>query len=460
MKEITLSNFRCFREAQTVRLAPLTLLVGENSTGKTSFMALIRALWDIAYKESVPDFKESPYDLGSFDEIVHYRGARGSRASEFSASFKALQLPPKGLQPRIGSVGSAAPCFEATFRKRGTVPFPAIIRIEEGKTWIEQCLEGEDLVRSFGTDRGSWTRQSESSHLGFEAGHVRFIRGFYIDFDPVFSVGEKRRQELRQELLPLRGASEPNDADLRQLRGLCSAAIQQYFRRAPAYASAPVRSIPHRTYDPASAETDSEGQYVPMYLANISDEKPAEWGRLKARLEQFGQKAGLFDEILIRRLGARGGEPFQLQVRKFSGRLKGPWRNLVDVGYGVSQALPVVTELMRKDHPPLFLLQQPEVHLHPSAQAALGTLFCEFAGWNRQLVVETHSDHLLDRVRMDIRDRTTTLSPEDVSILFFERNGLDVSIHSLRIDENGNVLDAPGTYRRFFLDETSRSIGI
>ena len=73
MDRITLKNFRCFRDEQTARLAPLTLLVGENSTGKTSFMAMIRALWDIAYGLRIPDFKEEPYDLGSFYEIAHHR---------------------------------------------------------------------------------------------------------------------------------------------------------------------------------------------------------------------------------------------------------------------------------------------------------------------------------------------------------------------------------------------------
>ena len=54
MDQITLKNFRCFREKQIARLAPLTLLVGENSTGKTSFMAMIRALWDVAYQNRIP----------------------------------------------------------------------------------------------------------------------------------------------------------------------------------------------------------------------------------------------------------------------------------------------------------------------------------------------------------------------------------------------------------------------
>ena len=130
------------------------------------------------------------------------------------------------------------------------------------------------------------------------------------------------------------------------------------------------------------------------------------------------------------------------------------------MGYGVSQALPLLTALLRADGPELFLLQQPEVHLHPRAQAALGSLFCDIAAPGRQLIVETHSDYLIDRVRMDLRDGKTSLKPEDVSILYFEPGDLSVKIHSIRHDAMGNVLDAPPSYGRFFMDEVSRSIGI
>ena len=140
---------------------------------------------------------------------------------------------------------------------------------------------------------------------------------------------------------------------------------------------------------------------------------------------------GLFDEISIESFGRTDdATPFQIQIRKFGGKLKGNRRNLIDVGYGVSQALPIVTELLRSDAPRMFLLQQPEVHLHLSAQAALGSLFCSIAGPERQLVVETHSDYIIDRVRMDVRDKKTELRPEDVSILYFERGESDVKIHS------------------------------
>ena len=198
-----------------------------------------------------------------------------------------------------------------------------------------------------------------------------------------------------------------------------------------------------------------------MYLANLSAEDEKHWQLLRTKLENFGEDAGLFDEITIRRLGKTGSEPFQVQVRKFQGRRKGPLRNLIDVGYGVSQVLPVVTELLRPDAPLMSLLQQPEVHLHPSAQAALGSLLCEIASQGRQqLVVETHSDHLLDRVRMEVRDGATGLKADDVSILFFERDGLEVNIHSLTIDEDGNIHGQPPSYRQFFMEETRRSLGL
>ena len=67
MDRITLQNYRCFgSEEQSARLAPLTLLVSPNSTGKASFLALIRALWGVMFPEVVPNFRENPFDLGLF----------------------------------------------------------------------------------------------------------------------------------------------------------------------------------------------------------------------------------------------------------------------------------------------------------------------------------------------------------------------------------------------------------
>ena len=458
--EITLRNYRCFREEQTARLAPLTLLVGENSTGKTSFLAIIRALWDVAYRNRVPDFKEEPYDLGSFDEIAHNRGGGGGRSDEFTAGFKAATTIPQE-EPLEASEDAAPRRFAATFRKKGTAPVPAFQRLsdKDGEVWLEIRQDQDQTWLSFGTPGGAWKREiPEISGRWLDVNDDRSMWTFASSLGLFFARAENR--DDRAEAVSLRGTGRPDTDEIERVAELVMRNWPLGYLESRPYASAPVRSKPRRTYDPARTTRDPEGDYVPMYLAGRYFQDKDAWTALKGRLEHFGRDAGLFDEVSIKPLGKRESEPFQVQVRKFAGRLKGPQRNLIDVGYGVSQALPVITELLRDDAPPMFLLQQPEVHLHPSAQAALGSLFCRVAGPKCQLVVETHSDHLLDRVRMDIRDGKSPLKPDDVSILYFERGALDVHIHSLRLDRMGNVLDTPDSYRRFFMEETTRSLGL
>ena len=448
MDQITLKNFRCFREEQTARLAPLTLLVGENSTGKTSFMAMIRALWDTVHGFRPPDFKEEPYDLGSFDDITHYRGGRPGRAETFEAGFKA-SLP--SAWHKTGKDLSHQ--LRVAFGKRGAVPAPVRTSVSREGVWVETRLEpGQPYTIRFQTRRGVWEYQApdEFGALAKSGENLMFIASYILPSPSFIS-----NQVSLLDITPQYGSPPVLEEDLTLVRQLTSA--YQFGILRP-FASAPVRSKPRRTYDPARPVPDPEGDYVPMFLADAFSQEGEARAYLKNQLEQFGKAAGLFDEISIQQLGKGGSGPFQIHVRKAGGRLKGPLRNLIDVGYGVSQALPVITELLRLDAPSMFLLQQPEVHLHPKAQAALGSLFCQVARPERQLIIETHSDHLMDRVRMDVRDGASILKPEDVSILFFERDDLDVRIHSLRIDKEGNILDAPLSYRRFFMEEVSRSL--
>jgi predicted ATPase len=102
-------------------------------------------------------------------------------------------------------------------------------------------------------------------------------------------------------------------------------------------------------------------------------------------------------------------------------------------------------------------MQQPEVHLHPRAQAELGTFLTRLVSEKRhRFVVETHSDHLVDRIRLEIKNGS--LGAEAVAILFFERVGSHTRIHDITVDTKGNVTGQPDTYRRFFLEEELRIV--
>lgn len=453
INEISLKNFRCFGSKQTARVAPLTFLVGDNSTGKTSFMAMIRPLLTAAaFQFDDIDFKEDPYDLGSFDDMVH-RGPRPPGDSAvIEASFKA-SLASKGGDRQSDRVLR----FSVAFGRSDPSPIPIRWRTQVGRTWVEYDADqddGEFLV--FGTCNATWRTRwpsivVEGSDPG-GGGGVPLVNRM-IPF--VLALGPEKQLDV----VPVSGSRPPESEDWEELRQvfwpLLWSDVQSLF------ASAPVRSKPKRAYDPARPKHDPEGDYIPMYLARESLRASDDWKQTKKDLEVFGRSSGLFDEISIRRFGKTSSDPFQVQVRNRENGKLGPPRNLMDVGYGVSQVLPVIAELLRQDVANgTYLLQQPEVHLHPSAQAALGNLFCRVAAGGDQLIVETHSDYLLDRVRMLIRDGEAKIRPEDVSVLFFERRGPGVQIHSIQFDEHGYVLGAPDGYGQFFLEEVERSIGL
>lgn len=466
MDQFVIENYRCFYREQTARLAPLTLLVGDNSTGKTSFLALLRSLWDYAFDFREPDFKLDPFDLGSFDEISHHRGARGGQADTFTASFSLHSY-------RTGTAISDETPFEfkVVFGKQGTVPIPIERHIKIGAYWTRETLAtGKSSEIQVGTPRGSWNivlpksiREQRSQMLGrpFEISIV--MQSFFSVFREEKDTMTAQTIQFKEDIFrPLASSPPLEEEDAEALATLAWTFAEKFIPddAKQSFASAPVRSKPRRTYDPAKPAPDPEGDYIPMLLANEFSLNEEGWNDLKAKLERFGAASGLFHDIAIKKLGQWDSAPFQVQIRKRGQQRLGPYRNLIDMGYGISQVLPVLTELMRAPRSPLMLLQQPEVHLHPSAQAALGSLFCQIAGSNRRLVVETHSDHLLDRVRMDIRDKASDLTPDDVSILFFDREDLDTRIHSIRIDEYGNIQDAPPSYRQFFLEEIEKSLGI
>ena len=443
MQTVTFKNFRAFcEEQQSARLAPLTLLVGENSTGKTSFMALIRALWDVAYADTVPNFREPPYDLGSWINIIHDHGFSGVNAGYFEASFEVSDEYRKSSDAHDDADMNVS--IDVRFFEQGGAPYPTWRRFSNGRSWINE-------------------------HEG-ESGDERIIT-YEIDgvagpmpLTFISALNEKRLVPLG--ILPsvvdgMEGESSTRTRRITNLlRNFRRVGPHDEVREQRPYASAPIRSRPERTYDPGIPMRDPEGEHAASFLARVSKRGGNEWIGLKKQILGFGQKSGLFSDFEIRSLGDSEGDPFQIRVRPGTANDQTPFRNLADVGYGVSQILPVLTELLRGDGPRMFLLQQPEVHLHPSAQAALGSLFCSLAASGKQLIVETHSDHLIDRVRMSLRDKVTKLRPEDVSILYFDRQETDVKIHSISIDWNGNIMGAPENYRSFFMEEIERSIGL
>jgi hypothetical protein len=443
-----ITNFRCFANVPPVDIRPITILVGENSTGKTSFLAGFRFLNELFQRGANPSFNKDPYSLGSFKEIAHFRGGRAGRADELSFFFSVpvrvrrdvrtgseilsdqdrnrevdiqLTLKEIDLQPSVSSVEFSSGDYRAA------------IRFDE-KVQISYKTPGMRIPRAL--------PDSIRLPVGYDTPNLSALSFIMRDFR--FLIGSRvvRRQE------PTETSDERELYSLENiLRSLDSSFPESIF------AGAPVRTKPARTYDNIEATPSPEGSHIPYLLARLKAFKSNDWHQLRENLTEFGVAAGLFHDIDVKKFGASAGSPFQIAVN-----ISGPSSNLVDVGYGVSQALPVVVETLQAPRGSLFLLQQPEVHLHPRAQAALGTYLATVSKQRRHtILIETHSDYMIDRIRMDIRDKKG-IAPEDVCILFFQRNVLDVGVRQINFDERGNVLNVPSGYRQFFLEEQLRSI--
>lgn len=94
MQKLIMENFRCFAGRHEAPLAPLTVLVGENSSGKTSFLAAVRVAHDLVASERHIDFNEEPFRLGSYEQLVTSFGTRAKQPASFLIGFRHCRRNP------------------------------------------------------------------------------------------------------------------------------------------------------------------------------------------------------------------------------------------------------------------------------------------------------------------------------------------------------------------------------
>ena len=467
-RELILQDVRCFRDEQRGRLRPITLLVGENSTGKTTVLGCYRVLHRLFSGRGgieLPDFNEEPFAMGSFRDVVRSRRGPGGRIDEFRIGLR-VERAPGGVPSYVLSV---------TFRERGSEPVVSSLRFQFDSGAFLELRSGEDGTVVQVPDRTEEAGDLSFSHVIFLLDRMAGTPDWMLS-DRGIPVGKPPSQgtptpPMRFRLFPGSSSLKPIADYLRELfsgqgaarGGRRSAARRRVGIGLPDLPElipvAPLRSKPKRTYDPIRGTASPEGEHVPMLMMRLDRTDTPHWKSLHGDLVKFGRDAGLFADIKVKRPGKQMSDPFQLQVKVRSGS----HANIMDVGYGVSQSLPILVDVLersggRSGRKSVFLLQQPEVHLHPRGQAELASLFVQaFRRSGNRFLIETHSDHVVDRVRISVRKGL--LKPDDVSILYFEPGDAAVAIRNLTLDEHGNLLDAPPGYRGFFEREADELLG-
>jgi predicted ATPase len=222
----------------------------------------------------------------------------------------------------------------------------------------------------------------------------------------------------------------------------------------------PLRAGPQPFYglpEAASiASVGKNGEYTAAVLSNFGRQRsrlPMPDGRERqARLgeavDAWVEKLGLLDSVHPSEGGKYG---YELNVS-----IEGVGRplDLTTVGVGVSQALPIIVLGLISGPGSLLLFEQPELHLHPNVQAALGDFFLALARSGRQLLIETHSEYLINRLRRRQKTDAEPDATELTRLFFFERAGAAARVTPTRIGPDGSMPDWP----RGFLDTSSREV--
>ena len=406
-----LQDIRCFPGRQQVRFGrKATVIVGENSTGKSTllgcYMALVKLCSDPRLREDGWDYFDSPpFEMGGFATISRKGSKRFTLGGRFAGHwFAGLELE-----------------FQAD---AGDASLPVDTRMV--LSLESPDATSSDLMVSCPTGRArEWI---------FEWPGLRFSAEMSFQRPSTWLFNYVTRGELPYDGLPQKFAEQHKEAS--------SADSMNFLRLANSLKRAqPPEGKVFNTVALPPEDAPRERTYGSPPINTTK--------AVRDHLGNLGRKLGLFSSISVR----EDSEGSQLIIEQ-----GGSKHNIVDVGYGIHSVLPLLLATYNKPLGTTFLLQQPEVHLHPQAQALLAQMMAEQDG--HRYIIETHSDYFIDRLRICIQQGN--LQPEDVALVYCEpsgKRGNAVQIHNISFDEAGNLQGQPRGYRQFFMQETNRLLG-
>jgi hypothetical protein len=427
---VYLDNFRGFSNS-LVPLRRVNWLVGENSTGKTSFLEVLQTLSYPPFWLFEPRFAFAAGHPRHFLDLVS-----ASSKSRSSFTVGALSVTRSTEEPDYGMIVTYSNVDGRAMPKRVSIVEGGTVRTVDGKLWVARKGEAyRSRVKRCDqcgpeTDMALRARQHVSLHAlntGFSANEVSEER----QGSPLF-------ERCADTLFEGKAITE------RELK-------VPYPFRSDFVDLAPIRTKPKRTYDAPQTEFSSEGAHTPYVIRKRLGSK-AQADEFQAFLERAGSQSGLFQSVRIKPYGRGPQDPFEVQVVLGKTPL-----GLENVGYGVSQALPVLVEMFVRPRRTAFTIQQPEVHLHPKAQASFGDIVAELARQDeKRFVIETHSDFAIDRFRLNLREKGDVPS----QLLYFDRSENGNSATPIRIGKDGSLPDTqPSGYREFFYNESLALLG-
>lgn len=444
---LSISNFKTWERLDKLRLAPITVFFGANSSGKSSIGQLLLMLKQTA--ES-PDRKrvlhfgdpKSLVDVGTYQDVVFNHEVGRSIGFSFSWTLPgALHIT--DTRSDESYVGDSL-TFRAEVGQDQSQNPPRVLVNEFD---YSLTLEGREVL-------GVGIKRSTTKELKYDLAE----RGYVF----VRSVGRVWRlpQPTRFYGFPDEAVAYWTNAGF--LRDLTLELEKQLAR--VSYLG-PLREEPERTYVWSGEQPESSGSRGQRAVEAIlsAGDRRINKGRKQAYhpfqqvIANWLKQLGIIDSFVVQPI-ARNRKEYEVRVRTSA---LAPEVLLPDVGFGISQVLPVVVQCFYANAGSTVIMEQPEIHLHPSVQASLADLFAEAIhsrenGEDRriQLLIESHSEHFLRRLQRLIADEV--LLPSEVAVYFCSQDREAGSkIEELVLDEYGRISNWPANFFGNLVDEVA-----
>ncbi|HHX33803.1 MAG TPA: DUF3696 domain-containing protein [Gammaproteobacteria bacterium] len=422
-----IKNFKAWQDTGAIKLAPLTVFFGENSAGKSSLGQLLLALKQSAVSDAqqplVFSDAHSLIDLGSFAQNLHqgqlseplqfelHWGLAEELALHGVGQQQELLVDELRLQVSVIADQTQQPKVES-------ICYTAYLHAQEQFS-VSYCSANNDQLR------------------------VQISQPHTLDYSIALTDIASPERFYR---LPV---AEQLDAPF-----LNALALQTERVLADFHALAALRVAPQRHYvraEEVPVDVGRAGEFaVAAVLAASAEQRTLQFAADQPEqgfaegVAYWLKQMGVATDFSIQPVA---GVENQYQVL-LKNHADANAVNLADLGFGVSQLLPVIVQAFYAQPNATVWFEQPEIHLHSHVQAGLADLFiaalqAKEAGQARnvQIIVESHSEHFLNRLQRRIAEGV--ISHKDVALYFCSRAGSEAQIESLQIDTYGEIANWP-----------------
>lgn len=432
--ELSFRNFKVWKQVEGMRFAPITGVFGSNSSGKTSIIQLLLLLKQTVESSDrlqVLNFgdERSAANLGSFQDVVHAHDA--AAPLNWSVKWKT----------------------------------PSPLKIADPDSEDTALFSGSDFEFAAEVGENGGTRLAVRSTRYWFAGHVFSMTrkegtkdAYALAVQPDAPFRFVRNPGRPWELpAPVKCYGFPNEVNAYYQNAGFLADLQLAFERLLSELKylGPLREYPKRQYTWAGAEPVDMGQRGERVIdailaarergATISRGRGRRRQTLEQRVAEWLKELGLITSFSVEAV-APASNIYRVKVQRTASSAP---VLITDVGFGVSQILPAIALCYYAPEGSTLIMEQPEIHLHPSVQSGLADVFIDAVKNRRiQIIFESHSEHLLRRLRLRIAEER--LSPEKTALYFCEADAQGSRLTPLQIDLLGNISNWP---KDFFGDE-------